>query len=597
MLQVRSEGEILDLSPNQEISLTFDNPFFESDRIPIAVSTPIEFMITPQTCRIFQFVPAMLIAPGVRKKSAELLMNGLVICSGALIFDEYADNRLSYTFVGADFEDVASGNLSDIKFNLYEDTSFSTLVSNARSGACRDFALPQIMRQDFSGESEYRKSTDTYPECSGTDKYANWLGSVSPYVVPAIPVARILESVLPDLSIYGYDLNRLLDKLAILGINKSKENDSRFGVIPTYYVGSRPYPYTPPTRCTLDLADSMPDMSVADFISNLLKMTCSTLFCQGRNYTIWPNENILTSTSYIDWDNRVSSTYSCSTEEGQKYSLSFQSSDSEYTESNPDDPDQLADTPSVLEASNMMDVISKIKTADGIVSVKHVPSGDIISGWKESVYLYHSLRGTWNSLKTTVALTDIAYQSGFSPKEISSDEETTQEYDCSVSFHVPKCVPTEIYYTTSTNADGSINQLVGLCSMTPVIDLPGIGGSRSDEVYIGLLLDNNFVDKGVYFTRPVYGIDPGSEMSSTLSLAIEGDNGLFEMFHKTFADWIAKTKSPRRVDLNLSPSDIAGLSLWKKYLMWNQTWLIKSLEITLSTSTDYISATADIVPV
>ncbi len=33
MFQVRAGGQILDLQPKQEISLTFDNPFFESDRI------------------------------------------------------------------------------------------------------------------------------------------------------------------------------------------------------------------------------------------------------------------------------------------------------------------------------------------------------------------------------------------------------------------------------------------------------------------------------------------------------------------------------------------------------------------------------------
>lgn len=605
MLQIRSSGEILDVKPRQEISLTFDNPFFETDHIPVALSTPIAFPLTEQICRVFQFAPAMLMAPGVKKLTAELLMNGACICRGSLLFDEYSDDGLSYTFIGAEFDEAAAGKLSDLRWSEYLDVAFSTLVKNGRSGACQDFALPQIMRKDYAATSEYRTSADNnkYPDCSVTDKYANWLASDSPFVVPAVRVLRILEKIIPGVAIFGYDLNRLFDSLAILGLHKNKDVNSRFGVVGTSYPNRRPE--APPLQCSFDLGDTLPDMSSADFVSNLLKMTCSTLFCEGRNYYIRSNKEILASSKIVDWSDKVADIYSCSAQDGQGYSLSFQSTGDTYQAANPDDPSQLEeleDATALVEVQSMMDAISKVRASDDLISLKHVPTGDIISGRRQQAYLYYYARSSsynttvWHSMKTAVPLTDVAHQAGFDAVEASPDPDA-QTYDCSVAFQVPRCVPTEVYHTATVKSGGGIDAVVGLCSMTPVLDLPSIGGTRSDTVYIGLLLDNNFVDKGVYFTRPTAYIDPGSEVVSDLTLAIEGENGLYEKFHRQFAEWLRKPQNPRKVELDLSAADIAGLKLWSKYLMCNRAWLIKSLEIILSTSSDSIQSTAEIVPV
>lgn len=605
MLQIRSSGEILDVKPRQEISLTFDNPFFETDHIPVALSTPIAFPLTEQICRIFQFVPTMLMAPGVKKLGAELLMNGVCVCRGSLLFDEYSSDGLSYTFIGAEFDETAAGKLSDLHWPDYLDVAFSTLVKNGRSGVCPDFGLPQIMRKDYAGTSEYRISVDNnkYPDCSVTDKYANCLATDSPFVVPAVRVLRILEKIIPGVEILGYDLNRLLDHLAILGLHKNKDVNARFGVVGTSYPNRRPE--APPLRCSFDLGDTLPDMSSADFVSNLLKMTCSTLFCEGRDYCIRSNKEILASSKIVDWSDKVADIYSCSSQDGQGYSLSFQSTGDTYQAANPDDPSQLEeleDTTALVEVYSMMEAISKVRASDDLISLKHVPTGDIISGWRQQAYLYYYARSSsynttvWHSMKTAVPLTDVAHQAGFDAVEAAPDPDA-QTYDCSVAFQVPRCVPTEVYHTATVKSGGSVDAVVGLCSMTPVLDLPSIGGTRSDTVCIGLLLDNNFVDKGVYFTRPTAYIDPGSEVVSDLTLAIEGENGLFEKFHKQFAEWLRKPQDPRKVELDLSAADIAGLKLWSKYLICNRAWLIKSLEIILDTSSDSIRSTAEIVPV
>ena len=45
MLLIKSleSGRTLDITPGQEITLTLENPLFADDRMPVAVSTGIEF--------------------------------------------------------------------------------------------------------------------------------------------------------------------------------------------------------------------------------------------------------------------------------------------------------------------------------------------------------------------------------------------------------------------------------------------------------------------------------------------------------------------------------------------------------------------------
>ena len=48
MIQFRSEGIILDVQPDQDVTFTLDNPIFEDDRVPVAVSTNVEFKLSPK---------------------------------------------------------------------------------------------------------------------------------------------------------------------------------------------------------------------------------------------------------------------------------------------------------------------------------------------------------------------------------------------------------------------------------------------------------------------------------------------------------------------------------------------------------------------
>lgn len=155
MIQFRSEGIILDVQPDQDVTFTLDNPIFEDDRVPVAVSTNVEFKLSPKNCKFFGFTPGIRRRPSRKTAACEALFNGIVAFQGELKYDDYSDKSLQYSFVGAEFDHIVTGKLTDIPFSGFEDIKFSTMVENARKGLYDEFGLPQIMRKAMSASIEY----------------------------------------------------------------------------------------------------------------------------------------------------------------------------------------------------------------------------------------------------------------------------------------------------------------------------------------------------------------------------------------------------------------------------------------------------------
>ena len=192
-------GKFFDLSPDSEFAVTIENPMFADDRIPVAVSTGIEFPLTATNKEAFGFVETMMLSPKNQKIPVVVLLGGIEIFTGQLEFDEYADKVLKYTFVAVETNEVIAGNIYDIECEDYSDVQFATFVKNARKGLYSDVGLPMIVRQPNSAKVEY-VTTDA-EDCSIIDKYANYLYTDQPYVVPAVRIGYLLKKIIPSLKV------------------------------------------------------------------------------------------------------------------------------------------------------------------------------------------------------------------------------------------------------------------------------------------------------------------------------------------------------------------------------------------------------------
>lgn len=308
------------------------------------------------------------------------------------------------------------------------------------------------------------------------------------------------------------------------------------------------------------------------------------------------NKSILASNKFVDWTAKVSDNYSLPAYEKKGYTLAFRNEDDNYTKSYEEDLGQEP-TDEIIESYSLQDIIDKYRVSPDYKNIRLAQTGDIYSGKKIDALLYYSGRGAaWNKYTTPIATLDIVHQAGFTKMEPAADSED-QNYDCSIDFTCPKCVPLAVYPSKQIHADGSIEEAVGLNAITPIVDFPTAGGNRPSEVYIGLLIKNNFSDKGYYFEGGIPDLSAGSEDRSEYSLAIGGENGLYNRFHKPYAEWLARDKEMLKVDLNLTASDIANLRLWVKVLVFNVRYLIKTLEITGNTTHDILHSNAELVEV
>ena len=596
MLLIKSleSGRTLDITPGQEITLTLENPLFADDRMPVAVSTGIEFPLSPTNKVEFRFVDVMMIPPAVQKIPAAIIFKGFELFSGELQFDEFSDQTLKYTFVGADATEAFSGNIHEIASRDYSGMAMSTFVQNARKGDYPDIGLPMIVRKANSAKIEYPTAAGE-AECSSIDKYANYLYTDTPYIIPAIKAAYLLEKIHPRL-IFPSQIQDYLDRMAILGTYKPEawQND-RYGI-----------PYTTPSRNNpyigdgFNAAEALPEMTKAEFIANILKMFCATIFPEKGYYDVRTNSSILQDKTFIDWTQKVSDIYAIVAGEAGSYSLEYANGEQNYDPAKEEEFDEeLAQ--SIYSASNYEELISKFRTSDNYVDVRVTFSGNVYSGKAVKAYLYWSRppgvmgKPIFNKTETSIPLIDIVFQANVNKIELSEGGGDGQNYENNIGFICTPCIPANVatfIYTGSTNAQ------VTLRAMAPVVDIPTVGGNRPSDVYIGLLIENNFFDQGNYFTRPEPYIDGGTEMANTrYSIAIGGTNGLYAKFHETFAQWQVKKKDSVKADVVLSPADIAQFKLWRKIMLYNRLFLIKTMEITLSDKATVAFANAEFVEV
>lgn len=596
MLLIKSleSGRTLDITPGQEITLTLENPLFADDRMPVAVSTGIEFPLSPTNKAEFRFVNVMMIPPAVQKIPAAIIFEGFELFSGELQFDEFSDQTLKYTFVGADATEAFSGNIHEIACRDYSGMAMSTFVQNARKGDYPDIGLPMIVRKANSAKIEYPTAAGE-AECSSIDKYANYLYTNTPYIIPAIKAAYLLEKIHPRL-IFPSQVQDYLDRMAILGTYKPEawQND-RYGIPYTTPSWNNPY-----IGDGFNAAEALPEMTKTEFVINILKMFCATIFPEKGRYSVRTNSSILQDKTFIDWTQKVSDVYAIVAGETGSYSLEYANGEQSYDPAKEEDfGEELAQ--SIYSASNYEELISKFRTSDNYVDVRVTFSGNVYSGKAVKAYLYWSRPSgvtggvIFNKTETSIPLIDIVFQANVNKVELSEGGGDGQNYENNIGFICTPCIPANVatlIYTGSTNAQ------VTLRAMAPVVDIPTVGGNRPSDVYIGLLIENNFFDQGNYFTRPEPYIDGGSEMANTrYSIAIGGTNGLYAKFHETFAQWQVKKKDSVKADVVLSPADIAQLKLWRKIMLYNRLFLIKTMEITLSDKATVAFANAEFVEV
>ncbi len=520
-----------------------------------------------------------MLAPAVQEMPVAILLAGVEIFIGIIQFDEFSDSTLKYTFVGKAPTEAMDGKIHEIKCENYEGEGLFTLSILARYNILPDWGMPMIVRKENVAKFEYWNGS-TEPQCSATDKYANWLCVNAPFVIPAVRVNYILNKICSGLS-FPDSIVEYIDHLAILGTYKPETwRNEQYGVPLAF--GE----YSEGHLTDFNVADSLPDMKKTDFLSNILKMFCATIFSDGDKYTIRLNKDILSDANFIDWTDKVAEVYSIVCGQSSKYSVKYANVETQtFNPSKQDKSDEeIGEAKSISTCSTYGEMLSIFKNSNTYVNARIKDTGHIYSGKSMIANLHPDIN---------IPMMDMVYQAGAEEETIGSDAEGADNYEISIDFSCPRTIPANVTYTKPI----ALVDPILLQGVSPVIDLPAMDNNRSSEVIIGLLFEHNFIDQGNYYSLIWPYSSPAEERKNSLSIAMGGQNGLFTRFHRPFGQWYTKKKDTIKADVFLSPADIANLRLWQKIMIYNRLFLIKTIEITVSDETDVVFANAEFIEV
>lgn len=553
------DGIYLDLDPEADFEITIDNPIFDDDTVPVPFSTSIAFLPTPVNKQAFGYLDAMMLAPEVKSIAASIIIKGVPLFSGTLIYDSIdEDGRINYTFSASDFEDLWSkkiheltgypGTVSDdYGIEQWREDFFADRIPGIHPPIVMSASLvAETASQTPSGENGRPFTT-----FNRNGKFGNFpkVGIFSPsgQVVPAFELQTIMQRA--EALTVSPDTSRQLSMIILFGT----EGGRTLG----------PHKNFP--------ASTLPDVTLVEFIQAVCHMICAFVFTDGSGCRIVSFDDI-DGAQAIDWDRKISDIYSCTAEEAENYELL-------YSE---DEDNKISGT---LEEAKSLSAVFDYADTDEYTAVRHLPTKDTFSLKKNigSIRAYDSASGRY----TIQGSTDEILIDRLNPSEgmVTNSVRTDKVRSIDIGFTLSPSAPVSVKWTYSTNP--SRNWYIA--RMMPVISFSA-SANRSKDMYISIYGNGQAGDNGVVFASP----DTPGSADATIADPISAE-ALFERHHMSFAAWLATDRQVIIADLNLSIPDIASFRMWQPVMIRDRRFIVRKLALRMLASSDSVASTGELV--
>lgn len=520
-----SSGIFLDISPDAEFDIVIENPIFTDERVSAPWSTDIAFLPTLKNKRTFGYIGALMSSPSVTELSATIVVQGIHLVSGTLIFDGVSDGNLNYTFTSGDISSGWSKKLSELPF-LGDSSDGISYMHEVLAGEIEGIAAPVIVNAALSADTDWN-----IDECNINRKYRNAADTAEPLdgFIPAITISRLIShaGMSPDIC---NDLQEMFGSLCVLG------------TMWTNYL-----PFTKVGSYSLNLIDSLPDISLKDFVAEVCKMCCAAVFIHRGQVHIVSFKSIVESGTPVVWDERVSDTFETECSEGVGYSLSYAgSTENAGTESIPEQE--------ATALMNVFDYFDKTGAVPQYLSVTHKSSGVIFSvGFDRVTSPSDDKKLAGNYLSSKL--------SGFGKYETGAFADTE---DVSIGLTPAPCAPVRFHISDAT-----------YLKMAPIVTIPGVGAARPSDAVVTLVVAGQGTDSGY-----VIGTDGDIDAGLRLDPA-----SLFSRYHAAFADLKSKGMTTVTVDVDLTVYELAMLKVWSKISIYGKVYLISKLSVRMTAKT------------
>ena len=571
----------LDLTKGFEFQIEMENPMLEEDHIPSAFSTQISFPPSPVNRRVFGYTPAMFLAPNVKRLEASVWIGGVPFVSGTLVYDGIEDGCLMYTFTEKVVElggKIWEKNILEFDTrNLPSSEKYSTpLLINKNNVAVQPYS--KASRMPVSGEPEY--GFTKVDSLLYLQKYYNYTSDSESItyktLIPAVPVRVILSGCpvkIPDRLLFRNGWA----ELSILGRYHEYLYDDV--AKPDSFSASQTGKPSQSGSYKTDIASFLPDISFADLLKNLCRIFCSTVFHDGNDLRLINNDDVFSQSNIEDWTDRVCDDFSSEEEAALSYKFGFSDDDSSSDSSEMENNIENG-TVEQIEEGNIQGILNHFTSKDDYSVVFDKSTGDVYSGrqYDGVVKKWYSSTGGGVTVDTETAYEcDVLYQ-GSKPVENKVDD--ADDYDNSTDFLIPKCSPEKIFLSDSGRA----------YRMAAIIAPNAVGDERDNKVYIGISYEDQFFSNGVF--SPVSRMD--SLFVGTEDLT---PGGLYDKYHKAFAEWLGKTRQRVSVDVNLSPIDLHNFRLYRPVYFKGRKWIVAKLSVTVAAGSEAVSTRGEFIEI
>lgn len=596
MLQLFTDGQPTDLSDDISIDLVFENPLFSTDRIPTSYSLSYDLPLTPKNRQLFGN-PDRIASAGdrFRERPTRIFFAGIEIASGVQTLEEISD-VITVNFSGRILPAALNRKLYHVEMDkiplayngAYAVETSMTVWDGILRSNMKDpdapFAAPPIAIKDV----EMQERDPDNPEDFLLNTRSMW---INPMHISAHSYEHFLKNsgerfyllkILPAVRVW-YLFDKIFgDKL---DRNIFKEGEWRKLSLqstwhPSYNITDNLPCWVPDTDAwgnagyAVRIEDFMPDVSTSEFVVEMLKLPCASMYIRGDRFSVEYNADLLDRKVIRDIrPDRLIGTPVITREAGQRYTAGYADSGEGGQPEG-----EIKDVENILEGIHYM--ASRAFKTDG-------------TGVATSVRV-QAPRQTLTVILDKASRAYYAVKEEDMPADAATDTETeeTEEadssgYDMTVNAKRVKCVANRYWLNDDDIGTNWFRHI--LC---PEIEQPGT--KRPDEMLIGLYQGMQS-EIQQWIMNPDYTPNTFPALSATnsgangerygdLSLYWHGPDGLL-VRHKRFAEWLAKDRMVVRAEVLLSPLELHNLDLRDKFALHGRHFFIRTMNVSIKKNT------------
>jgi hypothetical protein len=541
-----------------------ENPLLDSEQIPVAFSTSIEFPASDTNKSVFEYIPAMMLEPERKNIEASIFLYGLPVFSGSLVYDGVEGGILKYIFTEKSLTQSFS---SDIAPDKKESATWDEMHT-----AGNKYRMPIIIDEKYVKYyvAPLDKGEINDGNCTAKNvKYRNC--GYGPIVEESeyypdidrscsfLPAVQVLSLV--DFLDIRFMEGTFIKKLFLL----LPYGEAKFQSAPGTKTGLG---YVWGNHWGEIFKENFPEASIADILNNICKMFCCSIYKQNNQFYLIPANKIFQREidDILFWDDKISDIYSLSLEPGKKYNFEMGDNSTEGDSSE-----------SAHGIDSAYSILSK-ECPDYAHYKQSLPNN------ASKIYSARSHEGTlWpTGYECRLYDTELIY---WNAGKASNSVETEESFDVKCDFKPVHTVPERLIVHSESREIYDF--------MAPIIKMPDKEDGRGNDLIVGILSeqDHEYDNPPLYRGNPIPNLTEFIEDTGESLLPAH----LYEKFHKEFAEWMGKNRTVVKADLHLSAYDFLDLALYKRVYFRSRDWMIKRLSITFHPKTGQIEASGEFI--